>query len=600
MANFGNIKTGVDLAEAALEVANKYKTLYITGCFGWPMTQSNKTRIKNEWEANRKPPRSTNIDNASSDTFGFDCVNLLKALLWGWNGDKNAPYGGVKYASNGVPDVDEGTMFSYCTNKSSDFNNIEIGEACWMQGHIGVYVGNGLCVECTPAWSNNVQITSCNRTIAGYNRRDWTKHGKLPYITYSGKNDEIIKPNSTTSKRELHLGDKGEDVKQLQKDLIELGYDLGTWGADGDFGNATDKAVRAFQKKNGLDVDGWVGKNTYTAIEKALAEKNRVDLKAEASKVNTASIDQKKMWDYFLKSGMNEYGVAGVMGNLNAESTLRPANLEDIYQKTLGMTDAEYTAAVDTGVYTNFIKDSAGYGLAQWTYWTLKRDMLAYHQKKGKSIGDGDTQMEFLVYQLSNQYPEVWKILTTAKSVREASDAMLLKFERPADQSEAVQKQRAGFGEQYYNKFHANIPTPTPEIKPEQDRKFKVGDEVKLKSGAKYTSGKVPQSWVYNSKLYVRELQANNTVVVSTLTAGAITGIVYEKDLEFYNIPEKTVNYLVTVTANLLNVRMAPSTDSAVQVQIKKGGYYTVVKEKGEWLQFKSGGWVMAKHVKRV
>jgi hypothetical protein len=97
------------------------------------------------------------------------------------------------------------------------------------------------------------------------------------------------------------------------------------------------------------------------------------------------------------------------------------------------MSDAEYTAAVDAGIYTDFINDSAGYGLAQWTYHTLKRDMLAYHQKKGKSIGDGDTQMEFLVHQLSTQYTAVWKILTSAKSVREASDAMLLKFERPAD-----------------------------------------------------------------------------------------------------------------------------------------------------------------------
>jgi hypothetical protein len=97
------------------------------------------------------------------------------------------------------------------------------------------------------------------------------------------------------------------------------------------------------------------------------------------------------------------------------------------------MSDAEYTAAVDAGIYTDFINDSAGYGLAQWTYHTLKRDMLAYHQKRGKSIGDGDTQMEFLVHQLSTQYTAVWKILTTAKSVREASDAMLLKFERPAD-----------------------------------------------------------------------------------------------------------------------------------------------------------------------
>ena len=49
---------------------------------------------------------------------------------------------------------------------------------------IGVYIGDGLAVECTPSWDNKVQITACNCSKSGYNRRNWTKHGKLPYIEY--------------------------------------------------------------------------------------------------------------------------------------------------------------------------------------------------------------------------------------------------------------------------------------------------------------------------------------------------------------------------------------------------------------------------------
>ncbi len=60
------------------------------------------------------------------------------------------------------------------------------------------------------------------------------------------------------------------------------------------------------------------------------------------------------------------------MGNLYAESGLMPNNLQNTYNNKLGKTDAEYTAAVDNGSYGNFIKDSAGYGLAQWTYWSKK------------------------------------------------------------------------------------------------------------------------------------------------------------------------------------------------------------------------------------
>ena len=181
------IKTAKELAAACVDVAKNFKTLYVMGCFGWPMNSYNKQRAIREYAYNLN--RADNINAASADTFGFDCVCFIKALLWGWRGDVNAEYGGVTYKSNGVPDIDEGTMFSKCTEQSTDFSNIEVGEAVWMQGHIGVYVGNGLAVECTPAWEDGVQLTACNCSVPGYNRRNWTKHGKLPYVKYEAKEE---------------------------------------------------------------------------------------------------------------------------------------------------------------------------------------------------------------------------------------------------------------------------------------------------------------------------------------------------------------------------------------------------------------------------
>lgn len=67
---------------------------------------------------------------------------------------------------------------------------------------------------------------------------------------------------------ELQKGAKGEQVKTLQRLLAALGYNLGYYGADGDFGDATDKAVRAFQKVKKLGVDGIVGKNTWDKLLK--------------------------------------------------------------------------------------------------------------------------------------------------------------------------------------------------------------------------------------------------------------------------------------------------------------------------------------------
>ena len=182
------------------------------------------------------------------------------------------------------------------------------------------------------------------------------------------------------------------------------------------------------------------------------------------SKVDTSAIDAKKMWDYFKSKGLNDYGVAGLMGNLYCESALRPCNLQQTYETKLGHTDESYTIAVDNGTYTNFVNDSAGYGLAQWTYWSLKQEMLNYHKSKGKSIGDGDTQMEFLAHQLSNSYKSVWTTLQTAKTVLEASNAVLLKFERPADQSETAQNKRAAAGQKYYDAYASKQTTTDIEV----------------------------------------------------------------------------------------------------------------------------------------
>ena len=135
------------------------------------------------------------------------------------------------------------------------------------------------------------------------------------------------------------------------------------------------------------------------------------------------------------------------------ESGLIPTNLQNTCEKKLGYTDAAYTAAVDSGAYTNFAKDGAGYGLAQWTYHTRKAALLAFAKAAGKSVGDLETQLAFLVHELGGSFPAVLSALKTAKTVRAASDVVLLKFERPANQGEAVKQKRAQYGQVYYDKF---------------------------------------------------------------------------------------------------------------------------------------------------
>lgn len=200
------VMTNKELAAKLRDVATNYKTLYVMGCFGAPMTEANKTRYCNNHSYNKKAARTAMIKAASADTFGFDCVCLIKGILWGWNGNKNATYGGAKYASNGVPDIGADSMITKCSELSTNFNDIEVGEAVWMSGHIGVYIGDGLAVECTPSWENKVQITACNCTKSGYKRRNWTKHGKLPYIEYV--KETVVAPQPVVSdKTEYNIGD---------------------------------------------------------------------------------------------------------------------------------------------------------------------------------------------------------------------------------------------------------------------------------------------------------------------------------------------------------------------------------------------------------
>lgn len=162
---------------------------------------------------------------------------------------------------------------------------------------------------------------------------------------------------------------------------------------------------------------------------------------------------EEKIWKYLKKSGLNDYGVAGLMGNLFAESELKPTNLQNCYEKSTGMTDEEYTKAVDNGTYCNFVKDRAGYGLAQWTYWSRKQALLDYAHRRGRSVGDLEMQLEFLMNELKCNYPSVLKALKSATSVGQASDEVLLKYERPADMGTAVKKKRSSFGLTYYKKY---------------------------------------------------------------------------------------------------------------------------------------------------
>lgn len=123
------------------------------------------------------------FNNKTDGVYHCDCSGLIKAIMWGY------PSG--KYGSNGLSDHNANTIISKdCTSVSTNMSASAItqGEVVWLDGHIGIYIGNGYVIESTPKWDNKVQKTKLSA-------RSWKKHGKLKCVEYEPE-PEQVKPSA--------------------------------------------------------------------------------------------------------------------------------------------------------------------------------------------------------------------------------------------------------------------------------------------------------------------------------------------------------------------------------------------------------------------
>ena len=458
--------TNKELAAKLINVAKNYKTLYVMGCFGAPMTASNKKRYTQNHSYNRQPERTAMINAASADTFGFDCVCLIKGLLWGWNGNKNAVYGGATYTSNGVPDIGADQMIKVCKNVTTDFSKIEVGEAVWLEGHIGVYVGDGLAVECTPRWANKVQLTACNRNVSGYNRRNWTKHGKLPYVEYVA--DATTPPVETTEIRGIDVSKwQGEiDWKKVKAAgikfaMIRLGY--------------------GSSKGDACGLDGYFEKNVKNAIAAG------IDIGCYFYSYATSVAAAKKEAAYVINvlqkyKGVFTYPVAFDL----EDKTQQGLGKQVLTDMVIAFGDAIEKAGFYCSLYSNpswmksYLDADRVKRFDLWlAHWTDKTNYAgAYGMWQNSSSGkvngiNGNVDTDFAY----KDYPTIIK----GKKLNGFT----------------------GSGQQ---------PTVPDQRDPEPETTLKVGDLVKI-TGSKYYGGQNIPSWVKAKNWYVRQINGDRVVI---------------------------------------------------------------------------------------
>lgn len=178
-------------------------------------------------------------------------------------------------------------------------------------------------------------------------------------------------------------------------------------------------------------------------------------------------------------AGMTMAGAAGVITNIQHESVFSTINVEDRYHQDTKKSDEYYTQMVDTNPSYDFANDGGrhyGYGLCQWTYPTRKTELRKVCREKGVSIGDRDTQIDFMFMELKRDFPIVWQALTSSNSAYNCAWQFCRWFENPAN-PEASAEYRANKAAPWYDFLVLHIkdelpsddPQPEPQPKPEPE-----------------------------------------------------------------------------------------------------------------------------------
>lgn len=214
-------------------------------------------------------------------------------------------------------------------------------------------------------------------------------------------------------------------------------------------------------------------------------------------------------------AGFTIEAACALLAQIQKESLFKPENLEDSRNRSMGMTDLQYVDAVDNGSYMNFVHDGAGFGLAQWTFYTRKQALLNYCKVRNKSIGDLETQIAFLIWEMKATFGAIWNKCLTSHDLKDLTWTLLDTWENP-DEKQNNMIERYGYAQEWYRKFSSQ-------------------------NGKKEASGITKQESINRvlnlarAELGYREKASNSNLDDKTANAGSANWTKYARDLDRTN-----------------------------------------------------------------